>query len=83
MSDESLKRLPEKPVDEELQESLWIGSNVSRELCASCIHCSRDYFCSLGRPIQPFWDDIEATTEECDLYRKLPAKLEAREPTKI
>ena len=55
---ESLKRLPEKPVDRELEESLWNGPSVSRELCSSCIHCSRDYFCSLGRPIQPFWDDI-------------------------
>ena len=79
---ESLKRLPEKPVDKELEELLWFEHNVSRELCASCVHCSRDYFCALGRPIQPFWDDIEATTKECDLYRKIPAKLEAREPTK-
>jgi DEAD/DEAH box helicase len=80
---ESLKRLPEKPVDKEFEEEHWVGANVGRELCASCVHCSRDYFCALGRPIQPFWDDIEATTEDCDLYRKIPAKLEAWEPTKI
>jgi hypothetical protein len=74
---ESLKRLPEKPVDKEFEEEHWVGANVSRELCASCVHCSRDYFCALGRPIQPFWDDIETTTEECDLYHKIPAKLGA------
>lgn len=80
---ESLKRLPEKPVDRELEEAQWIGPNVSRELCAGCVHCSRDYFCAMGRPIQLFWDDIEAATEDCDVYRKIPAKLEAWEPTKI
>lgn len=80
---ESLKRLPEQPVDKGLEETQWIGPNVSRELCAGCVHCSRDYFCALGRPIQPFWDDIEATAEDCDVYRKIPAKLEAWEPTKI
>jgi len=79
---ESLKRLPEKPVEREMEEARWSGPNVSRELCAGCVHCSKDYFCALGRPIQPFWDDIEATTEACDVYRKIPAKLEAWEPTK-
>ena len=79
---ESLKRLPEKPVDRQLEGTHWSGPNVSRELCAGCVHCSRDYFCALGRPIQPFWDDIEATAEDCDVYRKIPAKLEAWEPTK-
>jgi hypothetical protein len=74
---ESLKRLPEKPVDKEFEEEHWVRANVSRELSASCVHCSRDYFCAMGRPIQPFWDDIEATTEDCDLYRKIPAKLGA------
>lgn len=79
---ESLKRLPERPVNKELEECHWVGPHLSRKLCASCVHSSRDYFCALGRPIQPFWDDIEAMIEACDSYRKIPAKLKTWEPTK-
>jgi hypothetical protein len=71
----SLKRLPEKPIDKRKVVERWAGAPVSPELCVSCVHCSPDYFCALGRPIGPPWDDIEPATEDCDAYRKLPAKL--------
>jgi len=80
---ESYKRLPESPVDKVQEDYLWAGANVSKELCASCVHCSRNFFCAMGKPIQPFWDDIEATTLVCSTYRKIPVKLAAWEPTKI
>jgi hypothetical protein len=78
----SLKRLPEKLVDKQFEHEHWIGANVSLEKCVCCIHCSHDYFCSLGRPIQSVWDDIEATTVKCDGYHKISTKIEAWEPTK-
>jgi hypothetical protein len=79
---ESLKRLPEKPVDKEFEDINWIGPAVSLELCLRCVHCSRDLLCEVGRPVQPFWDDIDSVTEKCDAYHKIPAKLNPWEPTK-
>lgn len=72
---ESLKRLPETPVVFGIVERDWAGPDVSRELCETCVHCERDYFCALGIPIQPIWDDLEAATSDCETYRKLPARL--------
>jgi hypothetical protein len=79
---ESLKRLPEKPVDKNWENEHWFGAAVSHQLCALCVHCDQDFICALGRPIQPEWDDIDPTTDKCDAFHKLPAKLIPKEPTK-
>lgn len=74
--------LPEIPINRELENLRWNDVNVSRAMCVQCVHCSHGSACVLGRPIQPFWDTIEPTTEACDMFRKVPAKLMFKEPTK-
>jgi hypothetical protein len=71
----SLKRMPSKPIDRELEALKWPSSNVSLDLCRNCVHCDDDFICAIGRPVQAWWDDIEPTTNTCDAYKKLSHKL--------
>lgn len=72
---ESLKRMPERPIDLDQVAERWAGAVVSQETCRTCVHSKPQWFCTLGRPVQWLEDEAWEATDECDAFKRLSAPL--------
>ena len=79
---ESLKRMPDRPVDVDQMAERWTGATVSQETCRACIHSKPQWFCALGRPVQWLTDEAWGATDECDAFKRISSSLaKASQPT--
>ena len=61
-----------------VEDREWHQRDVSKELCRLCVHCEPYFICALGRPIQPDWIGNYAATDQCNAFKKIPAKAMGR-----
>jgi hypothetical protein len=77
----SLKDMPDQPINRHEVEEAWAGPPVKQVICKECVHCESNWFCAKGRPIQWMEDEESAATDQCDAFKRLPARLMRMLPT--